>query len=204
MTKLNFIDLQILYLGIKKEGKFDEKDIEGSDLKNLGVGRTLDQLASLKERNLIQVSEDRSFLVTKHARHILWDDQIPLWIKILRILEIKSQDIKKIASFLLLLPEHIEPEIEDLRKKQLVLMSPLRKETGIVKMYEIMQEGIELIAKAQTEGFHSKPKVGKSQIEILAIIEETVQEINRLQGISDIEKEKIVSNLLQIKDNLEI
>ena len=24
MTKLNFVDLQILYLGIKKEGKFDQ------------------------------------------------------------------------------------------------------------------------------------------------------------------------------------
>ncbi|MDH3611120.1 MAG: hypothetical protein OEM79_05090 [Nitrosopumilus sp.] len=204
MTKLNFIDLQILYLGIKNEGKFDEKDIEESDLKNLGVGRLLDQLASLKERNLIQINKDGSFLVTKHARHILWDDQIPIWIKILRILEIKSQDIKKIASFLLLLQEDIEPEIEDLRKRQLVLMSPLRKETGIVKMYEIMQEGIELIKKAQTEGFQSKLNVGKSQIEIGGIIEETIQEINSLQGISDIKKEKIVSNLLQIKNNLEI
>ena len=204
MTKLNFIDLQILYLGIKSKGRFDEKDIEDSDLKNLGVGRILDQLASLKERNLIQVNEDRSFLVTKRARHILWDDQIPLWIKILRILEIKPQDIKKISSFLLVSQEQIEPEIENLRKKQLVLMSPLRKDTKIVKMYEIMKEGIDIIAKSQTEGLPSKPKVGKSQIEILTIIEETVQEINRLQGISDIKKEKIMSNLLQIKDNLEI
>ena len=204
MTKLNFIDLQILYLGIKKNGEFDENDIEHSDLKNLGIGRILDQLASLKERNLIQINKNRSFSVTKHARHILWDDQIPLWVKILRILEIKSQDIKKIASFLLLSPEHIKPEIEDLRKRQLVLMSPLRKDTGIEKIYEIMQEGIELIVKAQTEGLHYKPKIRKSQIEIRTIIEETIQEINRLQGISDIEKEKIVSNLLQIKDNVEI
>ena len=198
------MDLQILYLGIKGNGKFDEKDIEQSDLKNLGVGRVLDQLASLKERNLIEMNKDGSFLITSNARHILWDNQIPLGIKILRILEVKPQNIEKIASFLLLSQDQIKPEIEDLRKRQLVLMSPLRNETGIVKMYEILKEGIEEISNARTEGFRIKPKIGKNQIEILPIIEETIQEVNRLQDISEIRREKIISNLLRIKDKLEI
>ncbi|HUT07153.1 MAG TPA: hypothetical protein VMW74_10780 [Nitrosopumilaceae archaeon] len=204
MTKLTIIDLQILYLGIKRNGRFDEKDIGQSDLKKLGVGRVLDQLASLKERNLIYMNKDGSFSVTNIARHILWDNQIPLWVKILRILEIKSQDIYKISSFLLLSQAQIQDEIEDLRKRQLVLMSPLRNETGIVKMYEILQEGIEEIKKAQSEGFQNKPNMGKSQIEILSMIEETIEEIKALQEISEVRKEKIVSNLLQIKDKLEI
>ena len=204
MTKLTMIDLQILYLGIKGNGKFDEKDIEQSDLKNLGVGRVLDQLASLKDRNLIEMNKDGSFLVTSNARHLLWDNQIPLGIKILRILEIKPQNIEKIASFLLLPQDQIKPEIEDLRKRQLVLISPLRNETGIVKMYEILQEGIEEISNARTEGFRNKPKIGKYQIEISSIIEETVQEVNRLLDVSEIRKEKIISNLLRIKDKLEI
>jgi len=204
MTKLTMIDLQILYLGIKRNGRFDEKDIGQSDLKKLGVGRVLDQLASLKERNLIYMNKDGSFSVTNIARHILWDNQIPLWVKILRILEIKSQDIYKISSFLLLSQAQIQDEIEDLRKRQLVLMSPLRNETGIVKMYEILQEGIEEIKKAQSEGFQNKPNMGKSQIEILSMIEETIEEIKALQEISEVRKEKIVSNLLQIKDKLEI
>ena len=198
------IDLQILYLGIKRNGRFDEKDIGQSDLKKLGVGRVLDQLASLKERNLIYMNKDGSFSVTNIARHILWDNQIPLWVKILRILEIKSQDIYKISSFLLLSQAQIQDEIEDLRKRQLVLMSPLRNETGIVKMYEILQEGIEEIKKAQSEGFQNKPNMGKSQIEILSMIEETIEEIKALQEISEVRKEKIVSNLLRIKDKLEI
>jgi len=204
MTKLTMIDLQILYLGIKRNGRFDEKDIGQSDLKKLGVGRVLDQLASLKERNLIYMNKDGSFSVTNIARHILWDNQIPLWVKILRILEIKSQDIYKISSFLLLSQAQIQDEIEDLRKRQLVLMSPLRNETGIVKMYEILQEGIEEIKKAQSEGFQNKPNMGKSQIEILSMIEETIEEIKALQEISEVRKEKIVSNLLRIKDKLEI
>ncbi len=204
MTKLTMVDLQILYLGIKGNGRFDEKDIEQSDLKKLGVGRVLDQLASLKERSLIEMNNDGSFFVTSMARHILWDNQIPLWIKILRILEIKSHDIEKISSFLLLSQDQIRNEIEDLRKRQLVLMSPLRIETGIVKMYEILPEGIEQIKKAQSEGFQNKPEITKQPIEIWSIIEETVEEIRGLEGISEEKKEKIIFNLLQIKDKLEI
>jgi len=71
-------------------------------------------------------------------------------------------------------------------------------------MYEILQEGIEEIKKAQSEGFQNKPNMGKSQIEILSMIEETIEEIKALQEISEVRKEKIVSNLLQIKDKLEI
>jgi hypothetical protein len=204
MTKLTMVDLQILYLGIKGNGQFNEKDIEHSDLKKLGVGRVLDELASLKERNLIEMNKDGSFFVTSIARHILWDNQIPLWIKILRILEIKSQSIEKISSFLLLSQDQIQNEIEDLRKRQLVLMSPLRIETGIVKMYEILPEGIEQIKKAQSEGFQNKPEITKQPIEIWSIIEETVEEIRGLEGISEEKKEKIIFNLLQIKDKLEI
>jgi DNA-binding PadR family transcriptional regulator len=204
MSELNISDLEILYLGIKKDGRFDEKDIEKSDLNKLGVGRILDQLASLKERNLIDLNKDGSFSVTNVARHILWDSQIPLWIKILRILEIKSQDIEKISSFLLSPPDQILPEIEDLRKKQLVLMSPLRNDKGIVKMYEILPDGVELIKKAQSEGIQNKPEKTKPQIEIWSIIEETIEEIQKLQEIPEERKNKIISKILQIKDKLEI
>jgi DNA-binding PadR family transcriptional regulator len=193
-----------LHLGIKRNGRFDENDIEKSDLNKLGVGRILDQLASLKERNLIDLNKDGSFSVTNVARHILWDSQIPLWIKILRILEIKSQDIEKISSFLLSSPDQILPEIEDLRKKQLVLMSPLRNDKGIVKMYEILPDGVELVKKAQSEGIQNKPEKTKPQIEIWSIIEETIEEIQKLQEIPEERKNKIISKILQIKDKLEI
>jgi len=204
MTKLSIVDLQILYLGIKGNGRFDEKDIDQSELKRLGVGRILDQLASLKERKLIDLNADGSFSLTSMARHILWDSQIPMWIKILRILEIKSQSLEKISSFLLLSKDLIQNEIEDLRKRQLVLMSPFRNETGLVKIYEILPEGIEQIKKAQSEGVQNKPEIKKPQIEIWSIIEETIEQIRGLEGISDEKKDDIISNLLKIKDKLEV
>lgn len=204
MGKLNIVDLEILYLGIKNEGVFDEKDIEQSELKKLGVGRILDQLASLKERNLIDMNKNGSFSVTNSAKIILWNDQIPLWIKILRVLEIKSQDLQKLSMFLLVPQGQIQTEIDDLRKRQLVLMSPLRKESGIVKMYEILPEGIEQIKKVTPGSTQDKPDVIKPQIEVWSIIEETIEEIKGLQGISDQKKEKIISKILKIKEKLEI
>ena len=37
MTKLGVIDLEILHLGIKWSGSFNEKDIENSELKSWGL-----------------------------------------------------------------------------------------------------------------------------------------------------------------------
>jgi hypothetical protein len=204
MDKLNIVDLEILYLGIKNEGMFDEKDIEQSELKKLGVGRILDQLASLKERNLIDMNKNGSFSITNSAKSILWNNQTPLWIKILRVLEIKSQGIQKLSSFLLIPQDQIQNEIDDLRKRQLVLMSPLRNESGIVKMYEILPDGIEQMKKVTYGSIQNKPDIVKPQIEVWSIIEEIIEEVKRLEGISDGKKEKIISKILKIKQKLEI
>ena len=204
MAKLTMVDLKILFLGISKDGSFDEKDIEKSDLKNLGVGRILDQLGSLKERNLIETNNDGSFSITKPAKHILWDKNIPLWARILRMLEIKSQNAETISSFLLVPQDKIKEEIEDLRKRHLVLMSPLRNETKLEKFYEILPEGIGLIEKSQSEGFQNIPEVKNSQMEIFSILDETIKEIKNLEEIPDDKKEQIISNIFKIKERLEI
>ena len=204
MTKLTMVDLEILFLGISNDGRFNEKNIENSDLKNLGVGRILDQLGSLKEKNLIETKKDGSFSITKSAKHILWDPKIPLWVRILRVLEIKSQNIETVSSFLLVPQEKIKEEIEALRKRNLVLMAPLRNETKLEKFYEILPEGIELIEKAQSEGFQNQPEMKNSQMEIFSIIDQTIKEIKELVEIPEDKKERIISNLLKIKDRLEI
>jgi len=204
VIKLNYVDLQILFLGIKNNGKFDENDIEGSDLKKLGIGRILDQLASLKERNLIEMNKDGSFQVTNIARHILWDDQLPLWIRILRVLEIQSMDLEKISLFLLLLPEKIHTEIEDLRKRQLILMSPLRIDSRIIRMFEILPDGIEQIKITYSKGFQNKPYIKTPRVEILSIIDETIEEIKRLDIFPKEKKDLIISNIVKIKEQLEI
>lgn len=179
MTKLGAIDLEILHLGIKGNGRFDEKDIEKSELIRLGVGRLLDSLASLKDRKLIELNNDGSFSITGFAKNMLWSEQTPTWVKILRVLEIKSYNIETISDFLKKSEIEIEREIEKLRKNHLILMSPLRQESKIIKIYEILPEGLEKLKNIEEYGFQTDSlEEKKPEIEILDIIDQIIKEIN--------------------------
>jgi len=202
MTKLGVIDLEIIYLGIRGGGKFNERDIENSELKRLGVGRILDSLASLKDRNLINLNKDGSFTITDLAKEVLWSEQIPTWIKILRVLEIKSCDMYDISDFLKKSEDELIDEIEKLRKNQLILMLPVRHEAKIIKMYEILPEGIEKIKKIETDGFQNDVlDEKKTPSEIFGLINEVIKEINQE---TEFDKKNILLKLNQIKEKLEI
>jgi len=203
MTKLGLIDLQILHLGIKGNGNFNEKDIENSELKRLGVGRILDALASLKDRRLINLNSDGSFFITDLAKHTLWDEQIPTWVKILRLLEIKSCSSEAISDFLKKPEIKLIDEIEKLRKNQLILMSPLRQESKIIKMYEILPEGIEKIKKIEEAGFQNDSlEEKKPRIEIFELIDQIRKEISEEPEFNN--KKSIILKLDQIKEKLKI
>lgn len=194
--------MEILHLGIKRDGNFNEKDIENSELKRLGVGRVLDSLASLKDRKLIDLNKDGSFSITDLAKHTLWSEQVPTWVKILRLLEIKSYSIEQISDFLKKSDTELIDEIEKLRKNQLVLMSPLRQESKIIKMYEILPEGIEKIKKIEEVGFQDDllEESGKPKTEILEIIDHIIKEISE----PEINKKELILKLNQIKEKLKI
>lgn len=204
MRKLGTIDLGILHLAIKENGTFNENNLENSELKTLGVGRILDALASLKDRKLISLNKDGSFSITEFAKEILWSDKVPTWAKILRLLQIKSCNMKQIVDILRISENVLTEDMEKLRKTQFVLMSPQRKEGKLVKVFEILPEGIEEIDKTETEGFENtnfdkfKPKV-----EILSLIEGIVKEVKDSQ-IEQSKKEKITGKLSKLKDKLEI
>lgn len=194
--------MEILHLGIKRDGNFNEKDIENSELKRLGVGRVLDSLASLKDRKLIDLNKDGSFSITDLAKHTLWSEQVPTWVKILRLLEIKSYSIEQISDFLKKSDTELIDEIEKLRKNQLVLMSPLRQESKIIKMYEILPEGIEKIKKIEEIGFQDDllEENDKPKTEILEIIDHIIKEISE----PEINKKELILKLNQIKEKLKI
>lgn len=204
MNKLGFVDLEILFLGINGNGKFNETDIEKSDLKKLGVGRILDSLASLKDRKLIILQEDGSFSVTDLARHSLWDETIPLWIRILRILEIKSFSIEEMIYFLKKEERKILDELEMLRKNNLVLMSPQRIDSKIIKMYEILPEGVEKIHSVEIEGVdkHALKENLDKKAEVTTIINQITRDVNDLE-ISFDKKERIIAGLQKIIERID-
>ena len=204
MRKLGTVDLEILHLAVNENGTFDENNLENSELKRLGVGKLLDALATLKDRKMISLNSDGSFTITELARGILWTNSIPTWAKILRLLQIKSCNIDQIEDILKVSKENLFEEIEKLRKNQFVLMSPQRIGERIIKVYEILPEGVEAIDKTDMDGFENV-KFGepKSEIEILSIIDEIRKEVQDSQ-LEQIKKNTIVEKLSKIKDKLEI
>ena len=203
MVKIGAIDLEMLYLGINKDKSFNEKDIENSELKKLGIGRILDSLASLKERRLIDLNKDGSFSVTDLAKHTLWTEEIPLWLKILRLLEIKSCSMDVISKFLKKSENELIDEIEKLRKAQLILMLPIRQENMIIKTYEILPEGIEKIKKAESEvpQINNSERKNDSKSEILELLDQIIKEINEKYD-EDKKNTDIILKLNQIKKKL--
>jgi len=204
MTKLGLIDLEILFLGIKNNRSFNEKDIENSELKRLGVGRILDSLASLKDRKMLTLNNDGAFSITDLAKFTLWSEQIPIGVRILRLLEIKAFDIESISNFLRKTESELIEEIEKLRKKQLVLMSPLRQDSKLIKMYEILPEGIEEIKKIEEFGYQSNELEENNQKkEIVELINELIEEVNAETEINN-KKNHIILKLEKINDKLNL
>lgn len=204
MRKLGTIDLEILHLAVKENGTFDETHIENSGLKRLGVGKILDSLGSLKDRKFISLNSNGSFSITPVAKEILWGENIPVWAKVLRLLQIKSCNMEQIVDILQLSETEILQEVEKLRQNQFVLMSPQRQEEKIIKVYEILPEGVEEIDKTETEGF-DKIKFGelKPEIEILSLIDEVVKEIQDSQ--MEIEKKtSTIDKLSKLKTKLNV
>ena len=90
--------------------------------------------------------------------------------------------MNQIVSILRISEEELEENVEKLRKNQFVLMSPQRHEDKLIKIYEILPEGIEEIDKTETQGF-DKTSFGevKPDVEILSIIDEVIKDIQDSQ-----------------------
>ncbi len=204
MRRLGTIDLEILYLAVDEDGTFDENSLENSKLKRLGVGKILDSLATLKDRKMISLNSNGSFSITEMAREILWSKNVPKWAKVLRLLQIKSCNMEEISDILKISKMELFAEVEKLRKSQFVLMSPQRQEEKLIKVFEILPEGIEEIDKTETEGF-DKIQFGEQQSEIgiLNRIDEIVKEIKSIQ-IEQEKKDGIIKKLSELREKLEI
>jgi hypothetical protein len=204
MRQLGTIDLEVMDLAMKSGGTFNENNLENSNLKRLGVGKILDTLGNLKDKKFIILNSDGSFSITEIGRNILWNKSIPLWARVMRLLQIKSCSMEQIQSILNESYLHIDTEIEKLRQNQFVMMSPQRIDEKVVKIFEILPEGISEIDKTDKEGFE-KSIFGKTkpEIEILSSLDEILKEIQDSQ-IEPNSKEKIIQKIKKLKDRLEI
>ena len=153
---------------------------------------------------MISLNNNGSFSITELAKEILWSKNIPTWAKILRLLQIKSCNIRQVEDILKISRNDIVEEIEKLRKNQFVLMSPQRIEDKVIKVYEILPEGILEIDKTEIEGFDNT-NFGevKQDVEILSVIELIIKEIQDTQ-LEQTKKDSIIKKLTTLKEKLEI
>ena len=145
MDNIQRIDLEILTIAIKAGGTFNEVDLEKSTLK-ISVGRLLDTLASLKDRKMItHDAKNGTFSITKEARSILWNEDVPQWARVLRLLQIKSCKVVEMSDILGIELGILVHTVEYLRECQYVLLAPQIRDGKLVPMYEIQPEGIQKI-----------------------------------------------------------
>lgn len=202
VRQLGTVDLEILDLAVKNSGTFDEKDLEGSRLSNLGVGRILDALASLKDREMLYLNPDGSFTITDAARGILWSGDIPSWARILRLLQIRSSDMNHVASVLDIPAKEAASVLGELRKGRLVLMSPQRIDGTVTRVFEILPEGAEALDRAEAGGFKTMPSTGPGT-EAPDIIDDIVARIQE-SSLGDSEKEPLLESVRRLRDRLGI
>jgi len=150
------------------------------------------------------MNSDGSFSITSVAREILWSVNIPVWAKILRLLQIKSSSAEQISNILRITKNQYFDDLEKLRKNGFILMSPQRIDEKIIKIYEIQPEGIEKIDRTDKEGFKSiSVEELKPEIEILSKIDEIIKEIKDSQ-MEQLKKDSVIKKLSQLKNKLEI
>ena len=82
-------------------------------------------------------------------------------------------------------------------------MSPQRQKEKLVKVYEILPEGIEEIDKTETDGFGNINFEKIQTSRILSMIDEIIKEIQNSQ-IEQPKKKNITEKLSKLKERLEI
>lgn len=174
LPNIGSLDLEFLYMGFQNGGTFDEGDIEESSLVRLGVGRTLDHIASLRERKLVSQNKDGSFTITDKARKMLWDNNTPLWLRVLRVLQAKTCSEDDIQRYLKADKDLLYTEMENMRKDHLIMMSPQRTQNRLEKIFEIMPEGTDKLDVEDKKANHARHYTPKGTLDTLSDIEEIV------------------------------
>jgi len=179
--KLDQIDLAFLHLAVSHHDRFNEQDLVGSDLAYLGVGRTLDKLAYLKENGLILL-DGSSFAITSMAKNFLWNNTTPLQTRILRLLQIKSFEESDIIKYLLEEPKTIQEQIDHSRKQGLIIFTTIKKDEKIIKVCELTQEGNEFL---QIQTLDPKSQLQKSLQILSAKIQNSKIDDAKIKEISE-------------------
>ncbi len=189
------MDLEILYQAKKSKNGITPEAISKQDVFTPGVWELVDKFATLQEKNLITKKKEGLFVLTKKGMNTFWDIESPLWLNLLKLLRIKPFSDTECAMYLEEPIPAVQQALDMIRKKEYVLMAPLRKEEKLLKMYEIMPEGVEQLSKSKKSGFSFVKSGDKLVVELEdgnGILYEIINDlVNPLRMVKTLSKDEI-------------
>ncbi|KAG2474245.1 MAG: hypothetical protein NPMRTH4_560003 [Nitrosopumilales archaeon] len=174
MTSVNFdyIDLEILYQAKKSKKGISPENISQQDVFTPGIWELVDKFATLQEKNLLTKNKEGLFVLTKTGMSTFWHMESPLWLNLLKLLRVKPFSDTECAMYLEEYIPAVQQALEMIRKKGYVMMSQLRKEDKLLKMFEILPEGIDQLTK-----------IKKSRLSVVIPGDKLIVELDNGEGV---------------------
>jgi len=144
----DYIDLEILYRAKKSKNGISPENISQPDVFTPGIWELADKFSTLQEKKLLSKSDEGLFKITKAGINTFWHTESPLWMNLLKLLRIKPLSDKECAIYLEEPIPAVQQALEMIREKGYVMMTPLRKDQKLLKMFEILPKGVEQLKTA--------------------------------------------------------
>ena len=148
MYDFDYIDLEILYRAKKSKNGISPENISQPDVFTPGIWELADKFSTLQEKKLLSKSDEGLFKITKAGINTFWHTESPLWMNLLKLLRIKPLSDKECAIYLEEPIPAVQQALEMIREKGYVMMTPLRKDQKLLKMFEILPKGVEQLKTA--------------------------------------------------------
>jgi len=195
MSNLDYMDLEILYQAKKSKNGINPEAVNQQDVFTPGVWELVDIFATLQEKNFLTKNKEGLFELTKKGMNTFWHIESPLWLNLLKLLRIKPFSDTECAMYLEEPIPAVQQALDMIRKKGYVLMSPLWKDKKLLKMYEILSEGIEQLSKSKKGGMYVVKYGDKLVVELEdgeGILYEIIDDlVNPLRMVKTLSKDEI-------------
>ncbi len=189
------MDLEILYQAKKSKNGISPEAVSQQDVFTPGIWELVDKFASLQEKNLLTKNKEGLFVLTKNGINTFWDIESPLWLNLLKLLRVKPLADTECARYLEEYIPAVQQALEMIRKRGYVMMSQLRKEEKLLKMFEILPEGVEQITKLRKKGMFVVKSGDKLVVELDdgdGILYEIIEDlVNPLRMVKTLSKDEI-------------
>ncbi len=202
MSELDYMDLEILYQAKKSKNGISPEAVSQQDVFTPGIWELVDKFASMQEKNLLTKNKEGLFVLTKNGINTFWDIESPLWLNLLKLLRVKPLADIECARYLEEYIPAVQQALEMIRKKGYIMMSQLRKEEKLLKMFEILPEGVEQITKLKKKDMFVVKSGDKLVVELddgdgilYEIIDDLINPLRMIKTLSEDEIKKYKQTL---------